>query len=131
MDWLVLTEAWCGDAAQSLPIINKMAEVSDNITLRLILRDENLDVMDQFLQNGRSRSIPKLICHQRRYSRSAWRLGTASASSSGAVRLTSQRFADLPTRKLLSVSINGMLMTKVRPFRKNLFMPCDEMNGIR
>lgn len=60
--WLVLTEAWCGDAAQSLPIINKMAEESDNITLRLILRDENLDVMDQFLQNGRSRSIPKLIC---------------------------------------------------------------------
>jgi hypothetical protein len=60
--WLVLTEAWCGDAAQSLPIINKMAEVNDNITLRLILRDENLDIMDQFLQNGRSRSIPKLIC---------------------------------------------------------------------
>lgn len=60
--WLVLTEAWCGDAAQSLPIINKMAEESDNITLRLILRDENLDLMDQFLQNGRSRSIPKLIC---------------------------------------------------------------------
>jgi len=60
--WLVLTEAWCGDAAQSLPIINKMAEVNDNITLRFILRDENLDVMDQFLHNGRSRSIPKLIC---------------------------------------------------------------------
>ena len=60
--WLVLSEAWCGDAAQSLPIINKMAEMNDNITLRLILRDENLEVMDQFLQNGRSRSIPKLIC---------------------------------------------------------------------
>lgn len=60
--WVALTEAWCGDAAQSLPIINKMAEVNDNITFRLILRDENLDIMDQFLQNGRSRSIPKLIC---------------------------------------------------------------------
>lgn len=60
--WLVLTEAWCGDAAQSLPIISKMAEVNDNITLRFILRDDHLEVMDQFLQNGRSRSIPKLIC---------------------------------------------------------------------
>ncbi|MFO7846746.1 MAG: thioredoxin family protein [Balneolaceae bacterium] len=60
--WLVLTEAWCGDAAQSLPIISKMADVNDNITLRLILRDENLDIMDQFLQNGKSRSIPKLVC---------------------------------------------------------------------
>lgn len=60
--WLVLTEAWCGDAAQSVPIINKMAEESDNIELRLILRDENLDVMDEFLHNGKSRSIPKLVC---------------------------------------------------------------------
>jgi len=60
--WLVLTEAWCGDAAQSLPIINKMAKVSGNIELKLILRDQNLDVMDQFLYNDKSRSIPKLIC---------------------------------------------------------------------
>lgn len=60
--WLVLTEAWCGDAAQSIPIINKMAEVNENIELRLILRDEHLDVMDQFLHNGICRSIPKLIC---------------------------------------------------------------------
>lgn len=60
--WLVLTEAWCGDAAQSIPIINKMAEQTDKIELKLILRDQNLDVMDQFLFNGKSRSIPKLVC---------------------------------------------------------------------
>lgn len=60
--WLVLTEAWCGDAAQSLPIINKMAEQNENIELKLILRDQHLDVMDQFLYNGKSRSIPELIC---------------------------------------------------------------------
>lgn len=62
MIWLVLTEAWCGDAAQLVPIINKMAEASPNIELKLILRDDNLEIMDQFLTNGRSRSIPKLIC---------------------------------------------------------------------
>jgi len=61
MIWLVLTEAWCGDAAQNLPIINKMAEYSGKIDLKLILRDENLAIMDQFLTNGKSRSIPKLI----------------------------------------------------------------------
>lgn len=60
MIWLVLNEGWCGDAAQTLPFINKMAEVSENITLRFILRDQNLDVMDEFLTNG-GRSIPKLI----------------------------------------------------------------------
>ncbi|MEX0722583.1 MAG: thioredoxin family protein [Gracilimonas sp.] len=60
MIWLVLNEGWCGDAAQTLPFINKMAEASDNITLKIILRDENLEVMDEFLTNG-ARSIPKLI----------------------------------------------------------------------
>jgi hypothetical protein len=58
--WLVLTEGWCGDAAQTVPIIAKMAAESSNIELRLILRDENLEVMDEFLTNG-GRSIPKLI----------------------------------------------------------------------
>lgn len=60
--WLVITEGWSGDAAQNLPIINKMAEVTPNIELRLYLRDENLELMDQFLTDGKSRSIPKLIC---------------------------------------------------------------------
>lgn len=59
--WLVITEGWCGDAAQNIPAINKMAEVASNIELRFILRDENPEIMDQYLTNG-SRSIPKLIC---------------------------------------------------------------------
>jgi len=58
--WVVLTEAWCGDAAQNLPIIAEAASHGSNITLRLLLRDENLDVMDAYLTNG-GRSIPKLI----------------------------------------------------------------------
>lgn len=59
--WIVLTEAWCGDAAQNIPIIAKMAAKSEHINLQLILRDENLDIMDAYLTNGKSRSIPKLI----------------------------------------------------------------------
>lgn len=59
--WLVLTEAWCGDAAQNIPGIVKIAEQSDHIDLRFILRDENPDIMDEYLTNG-GRSIPKLIC---------------------------------------------------------------------
>ncbi|MFN7119220.1 MAG: thioredoxin family protein [Saprospiraceae bacterium] len=58
--WLVLTEAWCGDAAQVVPVMNKLAEANPNIILRFILRDENPAVMDAFLTNG-TRSIPKLI----------------------------------------------------------------------
>ncbi|WP_103665672.1 thioredoxin family protein [Gracilimonas amylolytica] len=60
MVWLVINEGWCGDGAQTLPFINKMAEETDKIDLRVILRDQNLDVMDRFLTNG-ARSVPKLI----------------------------------------------------------------------
>jgi len=60
VSWLVLTESWCGDAAQTMPMMNKVAELNENITLRVILRDENLDIMHRFLTNN-SMSIPKLI----------------------------------------------------------------------
>jgi hypothetical protein len=59
--WLVLTEAWCGDAAQSNPVIAKMSYINTKIDLKFILRDENPNVMDAYLTNG-SKSIPKLIC---------------------------------------------------------------------
>jgi hypothetical protein len=58
--WLVITEAWCGDAAQCNPIIAAMAERTPGVTLRFILRDEHLPIMDRYLTNG-GRSIPKLI----------------------------------------------------------------------
>lgn len=58
--FLVLTESWCGDAAPSLPVINKVAELSPKIEMRIVLRDENPKLMDEFLTNG-TRSIPKLI----------------------------------------------------------------------
>lgn len=58
--WLVLIEAWCGDAAQNIPLLHRLAELNDNIQLRILYRDENPDLIDAFLTNG-GRSIPKLI----------------------------------------------------------------------
>jgi hypothetical protein len=58
--WLVLTEGWCGDAAQINPILFKMASVTDKIELRFVFRDENDGLMNCFLTNG-SRSVPKVI----------------------------------------------------------------------
>lgn len=60
MTWLVITEGWCGDAAQQLPFFQKMTEYNDNIELKLILSDEHPEIMDMFLTNG-SKSIPKVI----------------------------------------------------------------------
>ncbi len=58
--WLVITEAWCGDAAQNIPFLVKLAALNPKIELRLILRDENPELMDEYLTEG-ARSIPKLI----------------------------------------------------------------------
>ncbi|MBU2947874.1 thioredoxin family protein [Zobellia uliginosa] len=60
VQFIVLTESWCGDAAPALPVINKVAELNDNIDLKVVLRDENISLMNRFLTNG-GMSIPKLI----------------------------------------------------------------------
>ncbi|MBK8146993.1 MAG: thioredoxin family protein [Acidobacteria bacterium] len=60
MIWLIITEGWCGDAAQSIPVIERIAAAAENIETRYVLRDENLGLMDAYLTNG-ARSIPKLI----------------------------------------------------------------------
>lgn len=57
--WLVLTESWCGDAAHVMPVMNKIAKLNDNIDLKVVLRDQNKELMNQFLTNG-NKSIPKL-----------------------------------------------------------------------
>lgn len=59
--WIVISEGWCGDAAQLLPIFDKMVHASNGkIEMKIVLRDENLDLMDHFLTN-KGRAIPKLI----------------------------------------------------------------------
>jgi hypothetical protein len=58
--WLIISEGWCGDAAQNIPMIAKAAALTPLVTLRLILRDEHVEVMDRFLTNG-TRSIPILV----------------------------------------------------------------------
>lgn len=65
MLWVVITEAWCGDAAQNIPFMAKVTENSANAELTLVWRDENIDYIDRHLTNG-SRSIPKLIVYDRK-----------------------------------------------------------------
>ena len=60
MTLLIITESWCGDAAHVIPALNKMAELNPNIDVKLVLRDENLELMDMFLTKG-GRAIPKVI----------------------------------------------------------------------
>lgn len=59
--FLVITEGWCGDAAQIVPVFNKIATASlGRIDLKFVLRDKNLPLIDAHLTNG-GRAIPVLI----------------------------------------------------------------------
>ena len=59
--WITITEPWCGDAAQCVPVIEKLAQAIGGIQSQYLLRDEHPEIMDAYLTNG-GRSIPKLIC---------------------------------------------------------------------
>jgi hypothetical protein len=58
--WLILAEGWCGDAAQTIPIFHLIEKQFPKIKIKLLLRDENVELMDHFLTDG-SRSIPKVL----------------------------------------------------------------------
>lgn len=57
--WIALTESWCGDSAQSIPVIFSIAKKS-GVNIKFLFRDENSDFMEHLLTNG-SRSIPKIV----------------------------------------------------------------------
>jgi hypothetical protein len=58
--FLLISEAWCGDASYTVPVVAALAKALPAVDLTIILRDEHLEIMDKFLTNG-GRSIAKLI----------------------------------------------------------------------
>jgi hypothetical protein len=58
--WYLITEGWCGDASQTVPAIAKIAETSDQIDLKILLRDDNPEIIDKYLTNG-GKAIPILV----------------------------------------------------------------------
>ncbi|HVH39991.1 MAG TPA: thioredoxin family protein [Gemmatimonadaceae bacterium] len=70
--FLVLSEDWCGDAVNIVPWVDALAISSSNLDMRIIARDENLDLMDQHLTNGKSRSIPVVLLLDESYVERAW-----------------------------------------------------------
>lgn len=68
---LVLSEDWCGDASNTVPVLARLAEATPNLDLRLLERDDNLDLMDAHLTNG-SRSIPAVILLDREFVERGW-----------------------------------------------------------
>jgi hypothetical protein len=95
--WLVIAEPWCGDVAQNLPVISKIAGLSGNITLRIILRDENPEVMDLYLTNG-GRAIPVLICLEPDTFKELGKWGPRPSSAQAYMREMNSQGVDKPER---------------------------------
>ncbi|RAJ06811.1 thioredoxin-like protein [Chitinophaga skermanii] len=72
--WRVLTEPWCGDAAQSIPVMEIASKVNKNVQIEYLLRDKHPELMQQYLTNG-GKSIPKLICYNAETMEPMWHWG--------------------------------------------------------
>src|SRR6202521_3561410 len=68
---LVLSEDWCGDSVNIVPVVAKLAESVSNMDMRILARDENLDIMDTHL-TGKSRSIPIVILLNKKCEECGW-----------------------------------------------------------
>jgi len=90
--WLIITEGWCGDSAQIVPAVEKIAAFNKNISVSYILRDDNLEIMDLFLTNG-GRSIPIILCLDEE-NNIAWKWGPRPAK--GQELLIELKAADVP-----------------------------------
>ena len=69
---LALSEDWCGDAVNILPVISRLTDELPDMDLRVLLRDENLDIMDAHLTNGTSRSIPIIVVYDDDFRERGW-----------------------------------------------------------
>lgn len=61
---LVIAEAWCPDVFRGVPVFARIAEAA-SLTMRIVARDENPDIMDEFLLDGRARAIPVAVFYTR------------------------------------------------------------------
>lgn len=58
---LAIAEDWCGDVINNLPVLGRLAEKSGKLNVRIFLRDQNLDLIDQYLKDGQFRAIPVFV----------------------------------------------------------------------
>ncbi len=64
---VALAEDWCGDVIANLPVLGRLAQDTGKLDVRVFLRDQNLDIMDQYLKEGKFRSIPTIVFFDERF----------------------------------------------------------------
>jgi hypothetical protein len=93
--WMLLSEVWCGDSAQSVAQIARIAMLSPEVTLRILLRDDHPDIMDAYLTDGK-RSIPKLVV----FTREGIELGRWGPRPRGAESVVKQALSEGVPKKM-------------------------------
>ena len=58
---LVLAEDWCGDVVANLPILGRLLKEDSPLDVRIFYRDQNLDLMERWLNQGKYQSIPVMV----------------------------------------------------------------------
>jgi hypothetical protein len=122
---LALAEAWCGDVYRELPTAARIAATA-GMDLRVFLRDQNLDIMEEFLSNGgKSRAIPVFVFYTRDLKYLAhWTERSAGAHAALALVMNEARaklnlpqsatFANLPEKD--RPALLQEVIARVRPF---------------
>jgi hypothetical protein len=93
---MVLAEDWCGDVIDNLPILGQIAEESGNLKLRIFLRDQNADLMDQYLNLGQFRSIPVFAFFDDRWTERGQFIERPQSVTDRRRRLRDELFAEHP-----------------------------------
>lgn len=68
---LVLLEDWCGDAVNTVPVLNRLTERVSSLSLRVLLRDQHPDFMNEHLTGGK-RAIPVVVVLDSEFREVGW-----------------------------------------------------------
>jgi selT/selW/selH-like putative selenoprotein len=93
---LVLGEDWCGDVINNLPVVARLAEESGKLNVRIFLRDQNLDIMDQYLKEGKYRSIPVVVAFDEDFRELGYWIERPSEISELSAKMTSELYSSDP-----------------------------------
>lgn len=88
---LAIAEDWCGDVIANMPVLGKLAAESGKLNVRVFLRDRNLDLMDQYLKEGKYRSIPTFVFFDDAFNE----LGVFSERPDSITRLSQEKRAEI------------------------------------
>jgi hypothetical protein len=93
---LALAEDWCGDVIDNLPVLGRLAAESGRLDVRIFLRDQNLDLMDQYLNQGQFRSIPVFVIYDQQFNELGRFIERPAAATERRARFRRQFFAQHP-----------------------------------